>query len=83
MLLHDKHKGLIKVWVEVCILNGSFLLLPNPFTCTEYLSYVWTKPFVISFRIKKFNFDIGVRGPSYVHLLQLLALQDSHSELKE
>ena len=66
VFLHYEDKGLIKVGVEICVLNRSFLLLPDS----------------LSFRVEELYLDVGIRGAGDVHLLQLLTLQNSDGELQ-
>ena len=66
VFLHNEDKGLVKVRVEICVLNRSFLLLPDP----------------LSFRVEELYLDVGIRGAGDVHLLQLLTLQNSDGELQ-
>ena len=63
VFLHYEDKGLVKVRVEICVLNRSFLLLPDP----------------LALGVQQLDLDVGVRGPCDVHLLEFLALQDTDS----
>ena len=66
VFLHNEDKGLVKVRVEICVLNRSFLLLSDS----------------LSFRVEELYLDVGIRGAGDVHLLQLLTLQNSDGELQ-
>ena len=65
VFLHYEDKGLVKVRVEICVLNRSFLLLPDP----------------LALGVEELYLDVGIRGAGDVHLLQLLTLQDSNGQL--
>ena len=65
VFLHNEDKGLVKVRVEICVLNRSFLLLSDS----------------LSFGVEELYLDVGIRGAGDVHLLQLLTLQDPDGQL--
>ena len=66
VFLNNKNKRFVVIWIKVCIFNRGFLFLSNSF----------------SFWVQQFNLHIRIRSSSNVHLLKLLALQDTNCKLK-
>ena len=66
IFFNNEYKWFIIIGIQVCIFHCSFLFLSNPF----------------SFWVQQLDLDIRIRSSSNIHLLQLLALQDTNCQLK-
>ena len=66
MLLHHENKRFVVVGVQVGHLHAGLLLLPNP----------------LPLGVEELYLDIRIRGSGDVHLLKLLAFQDTNCQLQ-